>query len=154
MKTRLLIIIVIVMFVASLIAIEIILAYDGLTLPLIINTLYWVDSEHIKPMHIVPYFKDLEILEKYKNSSPYNHAQYTQDYDKKKLHMSAFGLEKTFVDLIVEIKDDDELSYELYCTEEFMTISKDLNLINRKLDQCIEKYGQNPDDVYLIPNPV
>ncbi len=153
MRARLLIIIVIAVLVVSLIVIEITLAHNGITLPLIINTLYWVDSEHIKPMHIVPYFEDLEILEKYKNSFPYNHAQYTQDYNKKKLYMSAFGLEKTFVDLIVEIKDDDELSYVLYCTEEFTTISKDLNLINGKLDQCIEKYGQNPDEVYLIPNP-
>lgn len=144
---------IIVIVVASLVIIEITLVYNGLELPLIIHTLYWVISEYVEPLYIAPYFTDLEIIQKYKNGFPYHYEMYIQHDGKKALHLSAYGQEKKIVDLNIE-NDDGELFYEIYCTAEFTTISKDLKLINEKLDQCIDKYGQNSNELYSIPNPL
>jgi hypothetical protein len=146
MKIRFLMIFTLV--ICSLLIIEVILAENGIVLPLIISTLYWINSEYIEPLYIAPYFEDLEIIDKYKSSFSIHRETYTEDdgehtedYDsKKKLHLSAYPHQKTFVDLIIDLKDD-KFSYGLYCTEEFTTVSKDLELINKKLDQCIEKYS-------------
>jgi len=146
MKSRLLIIFTLV--ICSLLIIEATLAENGIVIPLIISTLYWINSEYIEPLYIAPYFKDIVIIEKYKSSFPIHRETYTEDdgthtedYDgKKKLRLSAYPHQKTIVDLIIDLKDD-KFSYELYCTEEFTTVSKDLELINTKLDQCIEKFG-------------
>ncbi len=144
-QTKLLVVTIV---ICSLLIFEVVMMENGISFPLIISTLINFKISFIEPLEIIPFFDGLEIIDKYKNSFPIHSELYTKDnggfteyYDTQKiLRLSAYPHEKTFVDLIIEINDE-EFSYELYCTEEFTTVSKDLELINTKLDQCIEKFG-------------
>ena len=137
--TKLLVVIVV---ICSLLIFEVVMMENGIHLPLIISTLINFKISFIEPLEIVPFFEGLEIIDKYKNSFPIHGETYTKDdyYNTKRLHLSAYPHQKTYVDLIIDLKDE-EFSYELYCTEDFTTVIKDLELINTKLDQCIEKFG-------------